>query len=500
MRSIQRTLLWWLALGLLAGIAAATALIYGQARQEANALFDYQMRQVALALPSQFSGPAMPSLPPPLPPGTDNLFRSDEDVVIHIWDGTGRSLYLSHSRPSLPPRAELGFSNVRTDDGEFRIYSVQLGPAVVQIAQPMSARREVAARMALRTVAPLLLLLPLLGWMVWLAVGRGLRPVREIARQVGKRDANALSPLAVAQMPAEIAPLTEALNLLLARLSDAIDTQRAFIADAAHALRTPLTALQLQAQLVERADSEPARREAVGNLRDGLERLTHLVTQLLTLARHEPGAAVAGHQAVDLRALAATVVGEMTQAALDRHIDLGLDASDGDSGADGRHGGDGRHGRDGLGGRNGRDGVGGRDGHDGDSGHDGLDGDSAGLTVQGDPDALRILLTNLIDNALRYVPAGGKVDVRVQRADAGRVALIVADNGPGIPPEQRARVLDRFYRLPDAPSGGSGLGLAIVDEIAQVHRATLSLEDNEPGLRVRVVFPAAGDAQGNRRR
>ncbi len=477
MRSIQRTLLWWLALGLLAGIAAATALIYGQARQEANALFDYQMRQVALALPSQFSGPAMPSLSPPLPPGTDNLFRSDEDVVIHIWDGTGRSLYLSHSRPSLPPRAELGFSNVRTDDGEFRIYSVQLGPAVVQIAQPMSARREVAARMALRTVAPLLLLLPLLGWMVWLAVGRGLRPVREIARQVGKRDANALSPLAVAEMPAEIAPLTEALNLLLARLSDAIDTQRAFIADAAHALRTPLTALQLQAQLVERADSEPARREAIGNLRDGLERLTHLVTQLLTLARHEPGAAVAGHQPVDLRALAATVVGEMTQAALDRHIDLGLEATDDDRDAEGRNG---------------------RNGHDGDNEHDGRDGELAGLSVQGDPDALRILLTNLIDNALRYVPAGGKVDVRVQRADAGRVALIVADNGPGIPPEQRARVRDRFYRLPDAPSGGSGLGLAIVDEIAQVHRATLSLEDNAPGLRVRVVFPQAGNAQDAR--
>ncbi|MBO4123728.1 sensor histidine kinase N-terminal domain-containing protein [Cupriavidus gilardii] len=449
MRSIQRTLLWWLALGLLAGIAAATALIYGQARQEANALFDYQMRQVALALPSQFSGPAMPSLSPPLPPGTDNLFRSDEDVVIHIWDGTGRSLYLSHSRPLLPPRAELGFSNVRTDEGEFRIYSVQLGAAVVQIAQPMSARREVAARMALRTVAPLLLLLPLLGWMVWLAVGRGLRPVREIARQVGKRDANALSPLAVAEMPAEIAPLTEALNLLLARLSDAIDTQRAFIADAAHALRTPLTALQLQAQLVERADSEPARREAVGNLREGLERLTHLVTQLLTLARHEPGAAVPGHQPVALRELAATVVGEMTQAALDRNIDLGVDAAEGEP------------------------------------------GQAAGLTVHGDPDALRILLTNLIDNALRYVPAGGKVDVRVQRSDADRVALIVADNGPGIPPEQRARVLDRFYRLPDAPSGGSGLGLAIVDEIAQVHRATLTLEDNEPGLRVRVVFPKA---------
>lgn len=453
MRSIQRTLLGWLALGLAAGIAVASALIYAQARQEANALFDYQMRQVAAALPAQFDGPALPSLSPPSPPlpaAGDNLFRSDEDVVIHIWDGTGRSLYLSHSRPALPPRAELGFSNVRTDEGEFRIYSVQLGPAVVQIAQPMSARREVAARMAMRTVAPLLLLLPLIGWAVWMAVGRGLRPVREIVAQVAQRDANTLSPLAVSQMPTEIAPLTEALNQLLARLSDAIDTQRAFIADAAHALRTPLTALQLQAQLVERADSAQARQEAVAKLRDGLQRLTHLVTQLLTLARHEPGTSRPAHGPVALPTLAAEVVAEMTQTALDRGIDLGLEAP--------------------------------------------ADGDAC--VVAGDPDALRILLTNLVDNALRHAPAGGKVDVGVQAlpanaADGGRVELFVADNGPGIPPEQRARVLDRFYRLPDAPSGGSGLGLAIVAEIAQLHRATVALDDNRPGLRVRVAFPPA---------
>ncbi len=167
---------------------------------------------------------------------------------------------------------------------------MQLGPAVVQIAQPMSARRTLAARMALRTVAPLFLLLPLLGWLVWMAVGRGLRPLREIATEVRARDASALTPLAVRAMPDEIAPLSDALNQLLERLSHAIDTQRAFVADAAHALRTPLAALQLQAQLVERADDPQARRQAVGNLRQGLERLTHLVAQLLTLARQEPGA------------------------------------------------------------------------------------------------------------------------------------------------------------------------------------------------------------------
>lgn len=444
MRSIQRTLLWWLAAGLAVGIAVATGLIYAQARQEANALFDYQMKQVAAALPSQFPAPVAP----PFDAGDGSgaradLLHADGDVVIHIWDAAGRSVYLSHAHPVLPPRAELGFSSVQTDSGEWRIYSVQLGLAVVQIAQPESARRTLAAHMALRTVAPLLLLLPLLAWLVWMAVGRGLRPLREIAGEVRSRDANTLAPLALREMPDEIAPLSDALNQLLARLAQAIDTQRAFVADAAHALRTPLAALQLQAQLVERADSATARQEAVSQLRDGLERLTHLVAQLLTLARQEPGAAPPPHEPVDLRALAAEVVAEMSQAAIDRDIDLGVDSPD-------------DHAR-----------------------------------VWGDADALRILLTNLIDNALHYIPRGGRVDVRVARLpEPGGVVLEVADNGPGIPEAERARVFDRFYRVPDAPTGGSGLGLSIVAEIAQSHGARVALEDAAPGLRVRVTFPA----------
>lgn len=445
MRSIQRTLLWWLAAGLAAGIAIATGLIYGQARQEANALFDYQMKQVAAALPSQFAGPMLPPFGTPAG-DAEGLFHAEEDVVIHIWDGSGRSLYLSHSHPSLPQRAELGFSDVTTDQGEWRIYSVQLGPAVVQIAQPLRARRVLAARMALRTVAPLLLLLPLLAWLVWLAVGRGLRPLREIAHEVRARDASALAPLAVRPMPDEVAPLADALNQLLARLSHALDTQRAFVADAAHALRTPLTALRLQAQMVERADSAEARQESIARLREGLERLTHLVAQLLTLARQEPGAAMPPHEPVDLRALAAGVVAEMTQAAIDRDIDLGLESEP---------------------------------------------GEGALPPVRGDADALRILLTNLVDNALSYIPAGSRVDVQVVRGADGRsVELVVADNGPGIPPDERERVFDRFYRPADAPTGGSGLGLAIVAEIVQSHGARVTLEDAGPGLRARVVFPA----------
>ncbi|MCL9845592.1 ATP-binding protein [Ralstonia solanacearum] len=433
MQSIRKTLLWWLAGGLLAGIVAATLLIYAQARQEANALFDYQMQQVAAALPSQWIDP-----PPPALAG----IAHDDDVVIRIWDGTGRSLYLSHARPDLPAQAELGFSDVVTPEGTWRVYSVAFGPAVVQIAQPYSARHEVAARMALRTVAPLLILLPLLAWLVWLAVGRGLSPLGTVARQVQARDAAALSPLPTHGLPAEIRPLTTALNDLLARLGDALAHQRAFVADAAHALRTPLAALKLQLQVADRAQSDAERRAAHADLHRGVERMIRLVGQLLTLARQEPGAADTQRGPVALDAIAAEVVAELTPAALQKRIDLGI-------------------------------GV-----------------ESQPASVSGNADALRVLLVNLVDNALCYCPEGARVDVSAGHTPDGGVQLVVEDNGPGIPVAERERVLDRFYRSAQAPTGGSGLGLAIVREIAQAHDATLALEARDGGgLRVVLRFP-----------
>ncbi|MFW6073785.1 ATP-binding protein [uncultured Ralstonia sp.] len=433
MQSIRKTLLWWLSGGLLAGIVAATVLIYAQARQEANALFDYQMQQVAAALPSQWIEPPPPALA---------AIARDDDVVIRIWDDSGRSLYLSHARPDLPDRAELGFSDVVTPEGQWRVYSVAFGPAVVQIAQPYSARHEVAARMALRTVAPLLILLPLLGWLVWLAVGRGLSPLGTVARQVQARDAAALSPLPTHGLPDEIRPLTTALNDLLVRLGDALAHQRAFVADAAHALRTPLAALKLQLQVADRAQNDDERRTALADLHRGVERMIRLVGQLLTLARQEPGAADTQRGTVALDAIAADVVAEMAPAALHKHIDLGIDV------------------------------------------------ESQPATISGNADALRVLLVNLVDNAICCCPEGARIDVSTASTSDGGAQLVVEDNGPGIPAGERERVLDRFYRPAQAPTGGSGLGLAIVREIAQAHDAALALEEREGGgLRVVLRFP-----------
>lgn len=432
MKSIRHTLLLWLFAGLSLGMAIAAVVIYIQARQEANQIFDYQMKKLAASLPRQpFAtlGPEQPSLP-----------DIESDVVIQIWNGAGLRIYRSHRLPDLPQRAELGFINVHTSNGAWRVYSALLGNTVVQVAQPLSARRQLAADVALKTVAPLLLLFPFLGTLIWITVGSGLTPVRRVAAEVESRDANALTPIPDADLPQEIRPLTHALNDLLSRLDHALGAQRAFVADAAHELRTPLTALKLQIQLAERADNETERRAAFDELKRGFERATHVVQQLLTLARHEPGASPGTREPVDLAALARIVVSTLAPAAQARHIDLGLQQE-------------------------------------------------AAATVVGDPDALRILLGNLVENAIRYTPEGGKVDIGIQVDEAGAV-IEVQDNGSGIPPQEMERVFARFYRVPGTQAPGSGLGLAIVREIADAHGARVALENTGGGLRARVVFPA----------
>jgi two-component system, OmpR family, sensor kinase len=309
---------------------------------------------------------------------------------------------------------------------------------VVQVAQPLSVRRELAADMALRTVAPLCILFPFLGLLVWVAVGKGLAPVKRVAADVQSRDVSTLSPVADAELPQEIRPLTHAFNDLLVRLDRAIDSQRAFIADAAHELRTPLTALKLRIQLAERAEDETSRAVAFAELKEGYERAIRMVQQLLTLARQEPGASTRAPQPVDMATLARTVIADLAPAADAKRIDLGLNADE--------------------------------------------------ATIEGDPDTLRILMNNLVDNAIRYTPEGGRVDVDIA-ADASTCKLTVRDTGPGIPEQEIGRVFDRFYRVAGTGVEGSGLGLAIVRQIADAHGAKVVLRNANPGLCAIVTFP-----------
>lgn len=436
--SLRARLLGLLLLAIVLTAAAQSLVVYQQARAEADSIFDYHMQQMAQALRNGVTMPSLPAL-------DDELAGSDDfDFVVQVWSVDGARLFQSSAKGDLPQRAVLGFSEMRVAGAPYRVYSLQTRTQVIQVAQDMAPRRAMARTLALRTVAPIVWMAPLLMLLAWWVVSASLRPVARVRQQVAERQADDLSTLEEAGVPDEIAPLVHELNLLFARVRDAFDAQRNFVADAAHELRSPLAALRLQVQGLQRARDEATRELALERLLAGIDRATRLVEQLLLLARQQASVSSGEPaQPVGLTDLARAALADAAVQAHQRRIDLGLAQAD------------------------------------------------AG-EMPGHPDALRILLRNLLDNAIRYTPEGGRVDVSVQR-EADALLLSVDDSGPGIAEADRLRVFDRFYRVQGAPAGGSGLGLAIVQAIAQLHGAALTLSSAPAlgGLRVQLRFPLA---------
>jgi signal transduction histidine kinase len=431
MRSIRARLL--LALMILVALISllAAGVTYRRVSSETSTLFDYQLRQMALSLRTQIS------LAPRIEVPTD---QGDSDFVVQIWDVFGARTYLS--RPGLPliNQTILGFADLSLRGERWRAYGLQTADGVIQIAQPVRVREELARAAAERVVIPLILLLPIMiGAVAWI-VSRGLLPLRFVTTEVQHRDVRSLTPLKADNLPLEIEPLVGELNRLLERLQRAFSVQRAFISDAAHELRSPLTALRLQLQLLDRAPDVAARLEARSRLGAAVERAIHLVEQLLALARSEPQEASADLETVDLSAAAVEGIRDTHEFAVSRQIDLGLEAT-------------------------------------------------PNLLIRGDREALRVLVRNLVDNAVRYTPPHGSVQVRCH-STPNETVLEVVDTGPGIAPADRERVFDRFYRRAAAQESGTGLGLAIVKAIAERHGARIVLgEAPIGGLRATVSFP-----------
>ncbi|WP_369973863.1 ATP-binding protein [Polaromonas sp. SP1] len=450
--SLRGRLLWFIlaAIFLAALMQAATA--YRGALQQADAMFDEHLQQMARSLRS-----GVPLNSPLDEADSDDRF----EVYVQIWGQDGTQIFRS-TRSALPPRAVLGFSDVEAHGNRYRVYTLQTALQTVQIAQDLDARSARARALALRAVLPFLLLTPLLMLAVWWVISRSLAPIERARRQVAGRRADDLSPLADTGLPDEVRPLVDELNLLFGRVRTAFEAQRHFVADAAHELRSPLTALKLQAQALRRSDESPAEREAnIARLNQGIDRAIRLVEQLLVLAREEAkeGPAAGAAMPVDLRDIVKLAVADVLPHAHHKEIDLGVAG--------------------------------------------GLP--EGPVQVSGHEEALRILLRNLLDNAVKYTPAAGRVDVSLEAQD-GLPVLVVQDSGPGIAQEDRGRVFDRFFRASgatgatgqagesaDAPTFGSGLGLAIVNTIAERHGATLQLGTSERlgGLKVEVRFPAA---------
>ncbi len=436
MNSLRTRLLLAL-LGVLALVAVLLgAITYRNVLKETESLFDYQLRQMALSLRDQGEIAADQARA---------LADEQFDFVVQIWTVDGRSIYATRAHESLPARALLGFADVPVDGQTWRTFSVATSERVIQVAQPWKIRQRLAANAALHSVAPLLFLAPVMALLAWWLAAMTLAPLRRVVAEVRSRDEQLLKPLHAQGLPEEVSPLVSALNSLLQRLGQALDNQRAFVSDAAHELRSPLTALKLQLQTLKRAPDEAGRESAVATLSAGIDRAARIVEQLLVLARSEPGGPLAAMESIDLSELVRQAVADTVPYALSRGSEFELKAD-------------------------------------------------LPVWVFGDRAALSVLVRNLADNAVRYSPRGARVELCVFE-QAGRPTLQVDDTGPGIPEDERGRVFDRFYRRAAHDEDGSGLGLAIVRSVAARHGAKVELGVSAlGGLRATVHFDATAAA------
>jgi len=436
--SLRRRLFGLLLGGVSAAWLATMVFSYIDAHHEVDELFDAQLAQAAqalLALASHEDGEDIEDI-------GDAAHKYQRRLRFQIWRNDGVLLLHSNNAPQTPLTAADGFSETRDSDGHWRHFSQWNGrnSLQVQVSEDHHIRDDLIGHITWRLILPALFGLPLIGLWVWLATRQGLASLDDVASQIASRAPQQLHPLTPASAPIELKPILEALNGLFLRVEATLEAERRFTADAAHELRTPLAALQAQLQVARRARDDQERNQSLEQLQIGLTRSAHLIEQMLQLARLDPESALPDARAVDLAILTEAVCAELGTQILERDLDFELTAP-------------------------------------------------PHITVTGQADWLRVLIRNLVDNAIRYTPAGGCIHVSLQARD-GQVCLTVSDSGPGIPFAEREAVLRRFHRLNHGDQPGSGLGLSIVRRIAELHGAQLDLDDAIPegGLRVSLSF------------
>jgi two-component system OmpR family sensor kinase len=431
--SIRLRLSFWLCLAITAAALATGTFSYYGAFDEANEMQDDILRQVAALVGQQ------PKLAQVLATSRKDADRESNLIVQPLLERAADGQ--AGAALALPTALKDGLQTVEVEGEFYRVMAKTLQDGQrFAVSQQTQVRDEIARDSALRALLPWLILVPVLLLIVADLVRKMLRPVTTLATEVQKRGEQDLQPLPARNLPLEIRPFVTAINGLLGRVARAMDTQRRFVADAAHELRSPLTALSLQAERVEAAEMSPEARERVRTLRQGIERGRHLLDQLLSLARAQNGAAPVA--SVSLHAICRRVLEDLLPLAEAKGIDLGMQP--------------------------------GQDAH-----------------VTGSETDLTALVRNLVDNALRYTPSGGRVDLVVAETEQ-HTLLQIEDSGPGIPAHERQRVLDPFYRVLGSQQTGSGLGLSIVKMVLERLNGRIELSDATKfahGLSVTVRLP-----------
>jgi two-component system sensor histidine kinase QseC len=422
----------WLGLGLFA---------WREAQHEADELFDAHLAQTAALLSTLVNA-------------SDRHDAEDFEehlpshhyarkVAFQVWEKGSRLLVHSPNAPAdrLSSKDD-GFDDADIAGQGWRVYSLwdRKQNLLVQVGETQEARTAIGREMAKNLLLPLAIALPLLALALIVLIGGRLAPLSRMAESIGQRSPDRLDAIPLAGAPRELHPVLDRLNALFARIGVSMEQERRFTADAAHELRTPLAAMRTHAQVALASRAEGEREAALVNVIAATDRATHLLEQLLMLARLDSTVSANGFETCDLRGLATDAVARAAPAAMDKDIELELQEGD-------------------------------------------------AVAIRGQPTLLAVLMRNLIDNAVRYSPGGGRVRVAVTSHANGAV-LEVTDSGPGIAAEERTRVLDRFYRITGSAESGSGLGLSIVARIAELHGAALELADNPDGhgLVARVKF------------
>jgi two-component system sensor histidine kinase QseC len=435
---------------------------YQGGQEEAQELFDARLatsgrvleallaRQVETAT---IATPVVITLPGPLeasPHDTPNVLGHyyETKIAFQVWSSASALLVRSASAPETPfaPLAT-GFSDQTFAQQSWRVFTLRSGAVWIQVAERNDIRSELSEKLALAATGPLIVGVPVLLVLLGLLIRYGLAPLASLAQQIETRRPDALTPIALGRAPAEVVPVLSALNRLLGRVSNALERERRFTADAAHELRTPLAGLKVHAQNAVRAASPAERQASLDRMLVGLDRTIHLSEQMLALSR----AAVAAGQAdaatgVSLRQMVTDALDNLKPRVAERRTRVQVRCEPAES----------------------------------------------GFEVTGDPQQLRSLVSNLVDNALRYGPVDGTVTIELRTATR-ETTLAVEDEGPGIPEHLRERVFESYYRVPGSAGSGSGLGLAIVKEVAQAHGARVAIGAGAGGTGTRIVvtFTAA---------
>jgi two-component system, OmpR family, sensor kinase len=430
MRSLRRTILIWITI-LLATLGAGAAVAsYYFTKYEADKLLDAQLRQIALNAGEGLSGDALPHM----------THSAEDEISIQIWNAAGEMM-LHASSVRLPRQAKLGFADIDFAGKSWRVYTSSDGERTAQVAQRWTARNEIAGRAAYGAALPILAATPIVWIIIYFAVNRLLGHLSKVAETLAERSIDAKDPVAAGKVPAEIAPLIVAMNALMERYQTAVERQRRFVSDAAHELRTPLAALQIQVDnLGSHVRPGGVETDTVDELNAGVRRATALVTQLLKMARLE-SASPHFPRNYDLAVLVGEVVADHVAIANRKNVDLGMSIP-------------------------------------------------TSFDCHTDDPETRLLLMNLVDNAVKYTPSGGTVDVVLKTQGHAAVVEII-DSGCGIPAAALPRIYDRFFRAAPPDTEGTGLGLAIAQAVADRNGFRLTIENraDASGVMARICIP-----------